>query len=183
MSAKDSSLTTTQGAQTPETKSTLKKIRELWGKHLRDDEIRDVLNLTDAQWEFYTDLIRVESQKESDNTLSFEKYIAKVFHRADELQTLRVYAEATNELKTVIKCHELESKLDRELVEIGQKLGVLKPQVISIQKNVKHEHEIRIQALFANLDENAREQAKKDFAELHRMMITDGVIDTNIKEE
>ncbi len=151
----------------------IKKIIDLWANKNSDMVIRDLLSITKTHWNYLMKLIKEMGDTTGDNRLQYEKYIAKQNKRSKELEDLRLYAQATNDLNTAIKCFQLESDIDKSHIEIGQKLGVLEGEVIKVEKTVKNTNSIEV--LFENVPELERESAKNDMLLLVQEIMSEGI--------
>jgi hypothetical protein len=150
---------------------TLRRIRDMWANRLPDDEIQDVLGINKTEWKRLMTVLKQNALP--DNHIEFEKFVARVERRSKDLERVRNHAEAVEELGTAVKCVQLENDMDRALLEFGQKLGILRPEVIKVEGQVQHD--VRLQALFAHLPEEAKKAAEADMKELVQSLITEGV--------
>jgi oligoendopeptidase F len=152
----------------------IERIRDLWANNCSDSEIRDLLKIDKEQWNALMGLLKELNDTVGDNRIAFEKYLAKQLKRGKELEQLRNYATATEQLNTSIKCFQLEADIDRSLVEMAQRLGVLKGEVIEIKGKV--DHNIRLAAILSEVPVELQESARNDLKELTQALIAEGII-------
>lgn len=154
---------------------TLRRIRDMWANRCTDDEIQDVLAIDKNEWKRL--MVVLKENALPDNHIEFEKFTARLERRAKELERIRNHAEAIEELGTAVKCVQLENEMDRAVLEFGQKLGVLKPEIIKVQGQVQHD--VRLAALFATVPDDLKAQAEADLKELTQELITEGLMVTD----
>jgi len=145
------------GEMLPVEYKTVLKIRDLWANGLTDDEVRDLLSITKTNWDLLMQVVVDLATGDRDNTLQYEKFKVKTAKRGRELEGLRLLAEGREEIGNAIKCHQIGAEMDKSLVEVGQKLGVLKGEVIKIQGEVKHS--VELAAIFAHLTPDKQKEA------------------------
>lgn len=145
----------------------------MWAKNVPDDEIRDILHLRPEEWRHLMKVMKEMDETEGDNHIAFAKFKAKTMKRAKELERMRLYAEGNEELPTAVKCFQLEAEGDRSLIEMGQKLGVLKGEVVETTINVKKD--IRLSALFAHLTVEEASAAEADMRKLTQALLAEGI--------
>jgi hypothetical protein len=150
----------------------LQRIRDLWANRVQDDEIRDVLGMDMTEWKRLMTVLKENALP--DNHIEYEKFLAKTSKRQKELERVRNTAEAVEELSTAVKCFQLEHDMDKSLLEIGQKLNVLKPEIIKVEGEVQHD--VRLAALFANLSPDKQPEATDALKELVQDLVTEGFI-------
>lgn len=151
---------------------TIRRIRDLWANHDTDEEIRDVLSISKDEWKRLMTVMKEHSLP--DNFVEYQKYVARTLKRVKDLERLRNTAEAYDEFNAATKCFQLEADMDKALLEMGQKLGVLKPELIQVQGEVKHN--VKMAGLFGHLDLDNQEQAKQEAKNLVHELITGGFI-------
>lgn len=161
----------------PEEYKVIMRIRDLWSNHVSDDEIRELLQISTNQWELLMRTMKEISFTEGDNRIAFEKYLARQQKRTQELKRLRIYAEGQEELGTAVKCFQLESDIDKSVIEMGLKLSVLKGEIIQTEVNVKHD--VRLAAIFANLSPEQASAAQAELNSLTQELLAEGIKLTN----
>lgn len=150
----------------------IRRIRDLWGNHLSDDDIRNVLNITLDEWQRLTDIMK--QHLKPDNFVEFLKYSERSRKRAKHLELIRNTAEAEGEVATAAKCIQIEAEIDRSNIEVGQKLGVISPEKIEIKGELQHN--VKLAALFAHLTPEVRDETEDEIAKLAQDLITSGFL-------
>src|SRR5579872_1818231 len=154
----------------PDEYKIIDRIRDMWANNCPDTDIRRVLNLSKARWKELLTLIKSTEDETADNRIAYEKYKAKSRRRSKELEELKNYAIATDQLTTAMKCMQLDSDNDRADVEVAQKLSVLQGEVLRVEGTVSHD--VKIAALFAHLTPEIKEQAEEEMKLLTQTLLS-----------
>jgi hypothetical protein len=157
----------------PEEYKIIDRIRDMWANQCTDIEIRSVLHLSKDKWKELLSLIKMQEDETCDNRIAYEKYKAKSRRRSKELEELKNFAIATDQLATAMKCMQLDSEQDRADVEVAQKLGVLQGEVIHVKGDMSHD--VRMAALFANLTPDLKSEAEADIKQLVQAIVAEGM--------
>ena len=157
----------------PEEYKVIRRIRELWAKDVPDPDVRELLGLTTEDWTKFIRLMKELGESDTDNHVAYEKYKAKQIKRKEDLKHLRNYAESQDELGTAIKCIQLESEIDRSFIDYGQKLNVLKGEVIGANINIQTN--LQLNAIFAHLEPEKQKAAQEELNEMVQMLLAEGV--------
>jgi hypothetical protein len=126
-----------------------------------------------TRWKEIMKLIKELDALGRDNHVAFLKYSAKSQKRSKEIEELRQYATSNGEISAAVNMFKLEADIDKQLIDVGQKLGVLSGEVIRIENYVKNENSIEI--LFSEMPEEIRLNAENDLKLLAQKMIAAGV--------
>lgn len=155
----------------------IRKIRDLWGNHLSDDDIRNVLNISMDEWRHL--ILVMKEHLMPDNFLEYQKFTERSRKRAKHLELIRNTAEADGEVATAAKCIQIEAEIDRSTIEVGQKLGVISPETLKVEGELKHN--VQLAGLFAHLTVEKQAEAEDEITKLAQDLITNGFIlnDTN----
>ena len=150
----------------------IRRIRDLWSNHLSDDDIRNVLNIGLDEWQRLVALMKIHLQP--DNFVEFLRFSERSRKRSKHLELSRNTAEAEGEVATAAKCIQIEAEIDRSNIEVGQKLGVISPEVLEIKGELKHN--VALATLFAHLTPQMREETEDEIAKLAQDLITSGFL-------
>lgn len=158
----------------------IRRVRDLWCNNVSDDDIRNVLGITLEEWKHLIAVMKEHSLP--DNFLEYQKYVARTLKRARDLTGIRNHAESMEEMGTAVKCVQLEAEMDTKMIEVGQKLGVLKPEIIEVKGDIHHNH--AMVGLFAHLSADKQQEATNDIKNLAQELITNGFLlnDTGKRE-
>lgn len=151
----------------------IRRIREMWAKDVPTPEIREVLNIHAEEWKNLMRIMKELDESESDNYVSLEKYKAKQIKRKKELEQLRNYAESQDNLGTAVKCIQLESDIDKSFIELGQKLNVLKGEVV--ETNININTNLQLNAIFAHLEIDKQREAQDELNNMVQMLLAEGI--------
>lgn len=157
----------------PEDYQIILKIVDLWGNNCSDMEIRETLSIPHDRWEDILKKIKKYGLSVADNRIAYERFLARQYKRSKELEVLRNYAISNDELGTAVKCFQLESDIDRSVIEMGQKLRVLEGEVIKIEKTVTH---TSLDKLFATVPPELQGQAVDEMKELAKEIVQNGLL-------
>lgn len=151
----------------------LLRIRDLWANNVEDSDIRNILHLSEQEWNDLMTLLKTLTYTDGDNVIQYQKFKAKADRRNKELEALRLIAEGDEEIGNAIKCHQLEAEQDRAIVDIAVKLGVLKGDVIRVEAHM--EHDVRLAALLSNVPTDKQTEATHELTELAKLLTEEGV--------
>jgi hypothetical protein len=157
----------------PEDYDLICRVRDLWANNVDDMTIRGLLSLSMTKWRSLMKCIKELEEVAKDNGIAYQKFMAKSQKRAKDLEELRLYATSNGEINSAIKCFQLESDIDKQAIEIGQKLGVLAGEVVRIEKYVKNENSVEV--LFQGISEDKRISAEEDLKILTQQLLSCGV--------
>lgn len=157
----------------PEEYENIQRVKDLWANGVEDLTIRGLLGMSMTAWRELLKLMKELDNASCDNHVAYLKYQAKNHKRSQELDDLRLFAQSTGEINSAIKAFQLASDLDKQNIEIGQKLGVLAGEVLRIEKFVKSENSVEV--LFASIPEEKRIEAEEELMQLTRQMLIAGV--------
>jgi hypothetical protein len=158
----------------PEEYKLIERIRDMWSNNCTDVEIRDVLNISKDRWEELLIIIKATETTTGDNRIAYEKFLAKQRKRHKQLDELANYSIATDQLPTAVKCFQMQSEMDRSDIEMGQKLSILTGETIHVKGELTHT-DVHIQALFAHLAPDLKEQAEQDMKLLTQALVSEGI--------
>lgn len=157
----------------PEEYKLLRRIRDMWAKDVPDADIREVLSITLEEYRRLMRIMKELAEVDGDNHIALEKYKAKQAKRKKDLEMLRNYAESQDNLGTAVKCIQLESDIDRSLIEYGQKLGVLKGEVVVATTTIQNN--VQLNAIFAHLDVDKQKAAQHDLNDMVQALLAEGI--------
>lgn len=119
-----------------EIKAQCRQIKRLWAEGLDDSQIKDTLHLSSEQWT--TRLRYIASERYDDKTVILHKFETKMQKRYDQLEALSL---TTNNERLRFDCIKEMKEVDKEIIDLGQKLGVFPQAAKSL--NVKGEIDSR----------------------------------------
>jgi hypothetical protein len=157
----------------PDEYDLIQRVKDLWANNNDDLTIRSILGLSMSKWRDLMKQIKELDELVRDNGIAYQKFIAKSQKRAKDLEELRLYATSNGEINSAIKCFQLESDIDKQAIEMGQKLGVLAGEVVRIEKYVKNENSVEV--LFQAIPEDKRLSAEEDLKLLTQQLLSSGV--------